>query len=92
MQLYDVEAEQVITQGKLALGEEARLSWLGFATTGMLCTTDSQGTLRGLAEKQDWQWVPLLDMVPLRKTKVHPAPLPVPPAPMNPPPRPYSLP
>lgn len=69
MQLYDVEAEQVITQGKLALGEEARLSWLGFATTGMLCTTDSQGTLRGLAEKQDWQWVPLLDMVPLRKTK-----------------------
>jgi len=42
---------------------------VGFATTGMLCTADSAGLLRGLAEKQDWQWVPMLDMVPLRKTK-----------------------
>ena len=36
---------------QVVLTTEARLTWVGFATTGMLCTADSAGLLRGLAEK-----------------------------------------
>jgi len=69
LEVYDMERTQVITRHEVCLSEGSVLQWAGFATTGMLCTMDAAGMLRGLSEKQGWQWVPLLDMVPLRKTK-----------------------
>jgi len=67
--VYDVERQHVVTECQVVLSDASHLKWLGFATTGMLCIADSAGLLRGLSEKQGWQWVPLLDMQVHQKTK-----------------------
>jgi len=48
---------------------KASLSWIGFSEDFILTVMDSQGYVSGLFEASGWQWVPLLDTVPLKKAR-----------------------
>ena len=55
-----MERTEVVTKHEVCLTAGSVLQWIGFATTGMLCTMDAARMLRGLSEKQGWQWGPAI--------------------------------
>lgn len=65
--LYDLESGMRIVQDSLPLTPQATLKWMGYSSTGMLSTYDSAGVVRVMMEHKGWQWMPVLETVPLRK-------------------------
>ena len=70
--LYDVRdtARPVrISVGPLPLSEGASLDWVGFSESGVLCTVDTAGIVRGCLRSYSFEWAPLLDCNSVKKAK-----------------------
>ena len=70
--LYDVRdtARPVrISVGPLPLSEGASLDWVGFSESGVLCTVDTAGIVRGCLRSYSFEWAPLLDCNAHKKAK-----------------------
>ena len=68
---------QPVVDQKLSLSpgpSDATLTWVGFSESQMLCTMDSEGTVRGLVvfrnngQAATAMWTPLVDLRKLRKS------------------------
>jgi chromosome transmission fidelity protein 4 len=76
--LIDVVADRVITTGSVScISAGATLTWAGFSNDGSLLAMDSEGMLSMLVSTDtltehlmsaNWEWVPMLDTLGLRKS------------------------
>ena len=72
MSLYDLREcgrPVRIASGPLPLSEGASLDWVGFSESGVLCTVDTAGIVRGCLRSYAFEWVPLLDCAAPKKAK-----------------------
>lgn len=73
--MYCMESRRILFTCPVALSPSSSvhnttLTWLALSDSGMLCTMDSCGVLRGLSSQWGRVWVPLLDTRNVKKTSL----------------------